>query len=163
MTKLLIWGGGPYHSMAGQAALFTQLLSPLGFQITYLEDRSAFEPANLSRADILMVMGLDWSEMTTLKPDTWTDPAQARPYEPLDENHWRAYQDYLEAASRFSAITPGFSVSMSTRNSTRFTTGAGSWAKAFTRHNTSSKWRWLTAAIPSPGAWMGLRPGTSFT
>ena len=95
MTRLLVWGGGPYHSMAAQSDLFRSLLAPLGFELTYLEDRSAFNPENLSTADVLMIMGLDWSVMSSLKPETWEDPSKARPYEPLSEKHWQSLQDYL--------------------------------------------------------------------
>ena len=97
MIRLLVWGGGPYHFMAAQSDLFRALLTPLGFDLTYLEDRAAFNPENLKKADVLMIMGLDWSVMSSLKPDTWEDPSKARPYEPLSEEHWRSLRDYLAA------------------------------------------------------------------
>src|SRR5258708_12716435 len=82
--------------MRAQSRLFADWLSPLGFQPTYGEDRSLFNPESLAQCDLLMVMGLDWSKMTSLEPQAWENPAQARPYEPLIPQHWSSLQPYLQ-------------------------------------------------------------------
>jgi type 1 glutamine amidotransferase len=82
--------------MRAQSELFKDLLSPLGFQITYSEERPLFDLKSLSRADLLIIMGLDWSIMDSLDKSDWEDPSKARRYEPLGEKHWQSIQNYLE-------------------------------------------------------------------
>ncbi len=95
MTSMLVWGAGPYHSMRPQVELFRQLLSPLGFDLTYLDDRSAFDEEVLSRADIFLMMGADWSVINSLKSGDWEESSKTRSYTPLGEKHWRSFKNYL--------------------------------------------------------------------
>jgi hypothetical protein len=81
--------------MRDQFGLFDSWLSPLGFRSSYSEDRSVFDPEALDQTDLLMLMGLDWSEMTALESKHWPDPSQAKPYQPLSQKHRQSLLGYL--------------------------------------------------------------------
>jgi hypothetical protein len=81
--------------MSRQAELFRGWLAPSGVELSYVGDRSAFAPERLAGADLLLLMGADWSVKDKLKPDAWEDPSEAGPYSPMTEAQWAALQGYL--------------------------------------------------------------------
>lgn len=98
MARIHIWGGGPYHPTRAQAALLGERLRPLGHELLYGDDRSVFDPGRLSGADLLILMGLDWSGVTKVAPEAWVEP-QPIPtsYEPLSDEHFGAIRAHLDA------------------------------------------------------------------
>ena len=98
MATIHVWGGGPYHPTRAQTALLGEQLRPLGHELVYGDDRSMFDPGRLSRADLLILMGLDWSGVTKVAPDVWVEP-QPIPaaYVPLADEHFGAIRAYLDA------------------------------------------------------------------
>ena len=98
MATIQIWGGGPYHPTRAQADVLAEQLRPLGHDVRYGADRRVFEPQRLRQADLLLMMGLDWSGVTKVDPGVWVEP-QPIPerYEPLSGEHLGAIREHLQA------------------------------------------------------------------
>ena len=116
-------GGPPAHPVAEQAHRARQWLGD-GSTYSFRESRAAFE--DLAGCDLLVLMGTYW---TGSPPAEW---AGRPPYEPLDDHHMQAFEDYV-ASGRPLLVHHGAILSYDDRP--RFGELRGfTWVQGHTRH-----------------------------
>ncbi|ACZ42812.1 conserved hypothetical protein [Thermobaculum terrenum ATCC BAA-798] len=108
MARIHIWGGGPYHPYREQGGWLIQQLSPWGNEVVYSEERSVFDWETLSRADLLIIMGLEWSGMMELDASLWEDSSRKpERYEPFSDEHMTAVQRFLSEGRALLCLHAG--------------------------------------------------------
>src|SRR5581483_9710968 len=98
MARIVIWGGGPYHPYKEQSRFLREKLSALGHDVAYGESRETLKAESLTKADLLVMMGLDWSAQVKAGPEAWEDPATRKTsYTPLEPEYLKAILDHARA------------------------------------------------------------------
>jgi type 1 glutamine amidotransferase len=96
MAKILIYGGGPYHPFQAQGQWFKTVLTPLGHDVAYSEERCVFAPDYLEQFDLLILTALDFGEAHNQPLEWWESPANRKgEYTPLSDEHMQSIENHI--------------------------------------------------------------------